>query len=331
MNHDSPSEAILNSPFYSHYLPGPDYVIAVVFAIFGTGDHVWQWARLIPLAHVTLAALLFLYAAHVHLWRKHPWARVIAAVFLLFPPGMRPWAVSLHGHAYTSSYILAGLGVGILAAAGKLDFKKAAIACFALGFFSNLMLLTAAFVVTAAPLIGALLYADGKPWFSWKSTGLRLSFFVGLGLIAVFAVHFLQVAHQFGFHDAWIDQFETYGARAASAAAKAADTKSRVQMLGWYSNHTETFWGISSLAMTVIATLMAWMAPESARKRLGLWLGVFLAGVASYCWILLVKNHSLGHWHVNPRIFYLMYASFIACCAAVAVSVRRLAPSAARP
>lgn len=321
MNHDSPSEVILKSPYYAHYLPGPDYVVAAAMAVFGTSEAVWQWTRILPMLHVLFGAMLFLHAAHLLLWRQHPWARAIAAIFLLFPPGMRPWAISLHGHAYCSSYILAGLGIGMLATAGHLRFRTAAIGCFLLGFFSNYMLLTAAFVVCAAPLVGSILLGRDERWFAARSMGIKLSFVVGLGLVAAFTVHFFQVAHQFGLHEAWIDQFGTYFNR----ASKATNQKSRVQMLGWYSNHCETFWGISSLAMTVIGSLLAWMHPESVRRRSGLWVGLILSGVASYAWIMIIKNHSIGHWHVNPRIFYLMYAAFIAVCATVAVSVRKQA------
>ena len=90
---------------------------------------------------------------------------------------MRPWALSLHGHAYTSAYLLLGLALGLAGARGGRE-RWLRLAAFALGFLSNYMLLTAAFVVCAAPLVGAILAA--RDWRSARE-GLWLALFTGLG------------------------------------------------------------------------------------------------------------------------------------------------------
>ncbi|MBI3542656.1 MAG: hypothetical protein HY075_05210 [Deltaproteobacteria bacterium] len=323
-NLDSPSKPILESPFYAHYFPGPDYVLALTYGLFGTGRAVFQWTRLIPLAHVVLAMLFFLWAAERRVWRGNRWVAPFVALFVLFAPAMRPWAVGLHGHAYSSAYILTGLGLGLIAGERRYRFEALAAAAFAIGFVSNYMLLTGAFAVFGAPLVGGLLAAE-KPGdcCGWRG-GAVLAFVAGVGLAAGFGTHFAQVAAQFTAHDAWIDLTGTMGNR----MAKLAYEPSRVQLLGQYSNHVYGFWGVSSLAMLLLGALAGWLHPGAKAYRRNLFLAVLVGGLASYGWIMVMKNHSIGHPHVNPRVFLVMYAAFVSVLGALAAE--RMGASARR-
>jgi hypothetical protein len=341
MNLDSPSKTILESPFYSHYLPGPEYVITATMAIFGTNDRVFQWTRVIPMLSLLLAAILFFWAAERTLWKGARWFRPAAALLLLLAPGMRPWGISLHGHAYSSSYILAGLAFGILAAEAKY-FRKCLAGAVAIGFCSNYMLLTGAFVAFFAPTVGGLLSATvtgagtgtgtahsdrSRKQFTVLRNAAILSLAVGTGLFLAYVVHFFQVVHQFGWQETVADQFGTIAARNAKLAG---NIPSRVQMLGYYSNHCYTFWGISTLAMAALTAFLSWIFPAAPRNKALLLGSVLVAGLGSYSWIMIMLNHSLGHTHVNPRIFYLMFAAFISALGIVGAACQRALGGAAR-
>ena len=43
---------------YTHYYPGPDWILTIPFLIFGESDFIFQWSRLIPLFFVLFSFLL---------------------------------------------------------------------------------------------------------------------------------------------------------------------------------------------------------------------------------------------------------------------------------
>ena len=313
LNLDSGSPAIRESDIYTHYFPGPDYVLAASYALFGSEATVFQWTRLIPLAHVLVSVLLFVVAAERKLWPDDRWITPLLALLVLLPPAMREWAISLHGHAYTSAYVLLGLALGLSADDSRHRLGKIA-AAFALGFLSNYMLLTAAFVVCAAPLSGSLL----SPRRSDHRLAFALSGAIGLGLVAAFGVHYLQIANQFGWNEARLDQFGVLAVRsgAASAGTSGGD------LFDQYQTDVARFFGLSPLLMLLIGFWGGLCQPGPLRARLNPVLAVTLASAASWAWIFLMREHALKHGHVNPRIFLLVYVCSLASAGAVAATRR---------
>lgn len=305
-NENSPSQPILESPYYTHFFPGPDLLLGFVYKVFGSDPTVTKWARLLPMLHVFLAVMLLCLLAETLIWQRNPWIKGVAAAFLLFPPAMRPWALHLHGHAYTSSYILFGLCLGLVADRQKLR-SWLPICAFILGFFSIYMLMTSVFVVFAAPFVASLLVPNREASFHRQAAWL--SFWVGVGLVAAFAVHFLQIVNLFSLHDAILDQFGTALVRASGNRNGSAC--GRGQILGQYSNHVYGFFGLSSLSMFLGGAFMAWLYRGPKRDRMKLFFAILGAGIASYFWVIVMHGHACGHLHVNPRIFYLMYSVFI--------------------
>ncbi len=302
-NKDSGSEIIANADIYTHYFPGPDYVIAAFIKL--TGNQNLFWMRFIPLLHVVLASLLLFLSLGRLFFSKIPWFVSIALACVLFSPGMRPWVLSLHGHAYTSSYILIGLYIGLSHFTATNKVRKLHYwVLFIIGLFSNYMLLTAAFVVCFAPGIGRM--------FVWNRSMLRdqilLLLATGMGLVTAFGVHFLQIVGKFGFQEALKDQLETMTVR----GGKHLTDTTRVMLLGQYSNHAFTFWGLSCIQILFIGALAAYCTHLTKKKyRLLLPNQAFALSIAScvssYCWIMAMAGHSKEHVHVNPRIFFLPY------------------------
>lgn len=303
INLDSGSPVIRESDIYTHYFPGPDYVLAVVYAVFGTGETVLRWSRLLPLAHVLGALLLFLAMAERRLWPGREWITTVVLALSLYPPVLRDWSLSVHGHSYSSACIMLGLCLGLLGGEGRCRPWRIALA-FALGFLSNYMLLTGAFVVCAAPLVGSLLVPDRRG----HGFGVALSVMVGLGLAAAFGVHYLQIVNQFGRQEAWLDQFGVFAVRAGVGVTGT----SWMELFSQYQTEVMRYFGVTPVVMLLIGWWGSFGYPGSARARLGLALGVALAFASSWAWIFLMRQHSFEHWHVNPRIFLLVYL----CCLA---------------
>ena len=307
LNLDSGSAVIRDSDIYTHYFPGPDYVLTMSYALFGTGESVFRWTRLVPLAQVLGSIILLLLLMERRLWPGHQWTTLFMAALVLFPPVMRLWSISLHGHSYSSACIMLGLCLGLLGGEGPHRRWKL-LGAFALGFLSNYMLLTAAFVVCAAPLVGSLLV----PGRRGKDHGfaLLLTVAVGVGLVAAFGVHYLQIVHQFGWLETRLDQFGVLSIRAGAAVPGASPTELFTQ----YQEEVMRMFGLTPTVMLLIGLWGAAASPGPARARLALAAGVAVAFVSSWTWILLMRQHSAAHGHVNPRIFLLPYI----CCLASA-------------
>ena len=303
LNLDSGSAVIRESDIYTHYFPGPDYVLAAVYAVFGTGETVLRWSRLLPLAHVLVAVLLLLALAERRLWPGREWITTVMFALALYPPALRDWSLSVHGHSYSSAYIMLGLSLGLLGGEGRHRPWRIA-AAFVLGFLSNYMLLTGAFVVCAAPLVGSLLVPDRRS----QGFAVALSGTVGLGLLAAFGVHYLQIVSQFGWSEAWRDQFGVFTARASVGVPGT----SAMELFYQYKTEVLRYFGITPVVMLLIGLWGSVGYPGSARARLALGLGVTLAFASSWAWIFLMRQHSFEHWHVNPRIFLLVYLSCLA-------------------
>jgi len=303
LNLDSGSPVIRDSDIYTHYFPGPDYVLAAVQALFGPGETVMRWSRLLPLAHVLVALLLLLGLSERRLWPGQEWITTVMAALALYPPVLRDWSLSLHGHSYSSAYIMLGLGLGLLGEEGRHRPWRLA-AGFVLGILSNYMLLTGAFVVCAAPLVGSLLVPDRRR----HGFAVVLSGMVGLGLVIAFGVHYLQIVDQFGWHEARLDQFGVFSARAGAGVAGT----SRNELFSQYQTEVQRYFGITPVVMLLIGLWGSLGYAGSARARLAPGLGVALAFAGSWAWIFLMRQHSLEHGHVNPRIFLLIYLCSLA-------------------
>jgi len=319
-NLDSASKTIAESDYYTHYFPGPDYVLATTSAVFGAHFKTAQWSRLVPLFTFFLAVLFFLWVGARSLWPNQPLATPWIAAFILFAPANRNWVLNLHGHGYVSAYTLAALSLGVLAASWTWSNRKnhfsiygSMVGAFLLGFASNYMLLTNAFVVCAAPLVGGLL-AHSPNRKAWQLP-FWLSFVVGLGLVAAFFVHLYQIACLFSWKDALADQLGTLSARVQKSHAAAPI--SRIRLLGQYSDQVFGFYGLSAKAMALLGLFLAWISSASGIGRKRQIAALALAILAAYAWVLVLPSHASGHLHVNPRIFLLPFVCVLVLLARI--------------
>jgi hypothetical protein len=310
-NHNSPAPRIYESDIYTHYFPGPDYVVALFFWLLGDAPRTLQIARLVPLVHVLAAVILLLLLCERHVWRGERWLKCAIAPALLFVPGLNRWAVSLHGQGFSSAYILFGLSLGLLAATKRGRIWKA-LAAFALGLCSNYMLLTGAFAVCAAPLVGACLREDGR---EGRKAAFWLSVWVGLGLAVAFGLHLYQIVHQFSWPEAVSDQLGVALVRAGENDPKSALANLFVQ----YSAEIPRFFGLSTLPMLALSLWFALFVPELRSRRGELAGASLLALAGSWGWVLVMRGHAAHHEHLDPRVFLLQYACLLIVLGAATV------------
>ena len=323
-------ESLKERAIYTHYFPGPDYVLTAVFAIFGESDESFRWARLIPMFLILSSLLLLTYAAEKTVFKNWKWGRFWFLLLVIFVPGLRWWAINLHGHAYSSACVFVGLSLGMLSTLP--DFRQRSkqllllASAFAIGVVSNYALLTGAFIVCASPIVGQLLCDmrnSKKESFDFKN-GLGLSFTVGLGLVAAWIIHLGQVAVVLGsWADAWHEQMSIASAR---AMVERSNNPTRLMLIGRYSDLASRFFFFKALTMLPLTYYLAWLHRP---PRMRLCLASTVAILACYAWILLLKNHSIDHPHVNPRVFMLLYVCFAATLVSLAANhcLSRLAPN----
>lgn len=296
---ESPVQKLREMRAYTHYFPGPDYVLYGIFTVFGDSPTVVMWGRLVPI-FLVLWGLWFFSQQLLNLIKPR-WEWCVPLVFaaVLLAPQVYQMVVSYHGLSYMTAWILFALGVGMHP---RLSMAKKSGLAFLFGFLSHQFNLTGTFVVFAAPAVGALFLGGEKHY----KDAVRLSFFVGVGMVVAFVIHFLQLAALVGWDDAWLDQFGT-----AINRGTWDEPPSRIQLIGIYSRLVNGGYRIGSISMLVSGLFFLWLIRD---QKLAKWRyagALVLSFVASYVWILLLKKHSVIHQHLNPMIFVFLFATWL--------------------
>jgi len=302
---------------YTHYYPGPDYVIAMTFAVFGISDFTFQWTRLIPLFLIFFSIVAFILTMQNTYFDQWPWFKSAFAPLLFWPPAMRWWSISLHGHGYVTAIFFTLCAItwySSYRSPSKSDSIFLFVLAFLLGIVSNYMLLTFAFVVCAAPLVSGLLIGTKDSGMN----GVKLSFVVGLGLVAAFFLHLAQIAWVVdSWAVAWDSQLRIAGIR---AVVERSEPITRIMLIGRYSEYCAQFWWIGSLPLVVLGLFICSLQKVGAYSQMRIYrvLGLLVAFLSSYAWVMALKNHSIDHPHVNPRIFIVLHMAFLVLCAQLA-------------
>ncbi len=291
---------------YTHFLPGPEYALVLLMAVFGESDEALMRMRIVPLLIVLAAALSLAWAARREVFAGWPSSAPLLLAGLLSVPGVHFWSLSIYGHSYSNACILAALALGLLAGPSRRAPKAALFgAAFLLGVFSNLFLLEGAFVVFVAPLVGSLL-ARGS---GSRRLGIYLSLVVGVGLLFVMVVHLAQVAHHLGsLALAWEDKVGT-----ALLRAESRHGPGRLGILFAVSKVGGTMYGLSALALLASGLLACWLQQEGQGQRCRCATALMLSAGAAFLFPLLLKHHCVLHLYRVPRIFLLLFAVWLLC------------------
>jgi hypothetical protein len=185
------------------------------------------------------------------------------------------------------------------------------------------MLLTGAFAVCAAPVVGGFLREEGR---AGRRAAFWLSVWVGLGLTAAFGVHLYQVARQFSWPEALADQLGVALVRAGESDPKSA----LGNLFAQYGAEVPRFFGLSSLPMLALSLWLAGFIPEHRTRRLELAVASILALGGSWGWVLVMRGHAAHHEHLDPRLFLLQYACLLVLLGA-ATAIRLGRPPGGMP
>ena len=291
---------------YTHFLPGPEYALLVLLAVFGDTNEALMRMRIVPLLLVLAAALALVFMARRRVFDDWPLVAPLLLAGLLAAPGVHFWSLSIYGHGYSNACILGALALGLTADPAAAPRRGLLFAgAFVLGCLSNLVLLEGAFVVCAAPLVGSLLIRGAGP----RRLGLQLSAMVGLGLLFAMVAHVAQVAHHLGSLSlALEDQWGT-----ALLRAESREGPGRLGILWASSRVAGTMFGPSALGMVASGLLACWLIRSRDGRRGRFAAALRLSGGSAYLFPLLLKHHCVLHLYRVPRIFLLLFAVWLLC------------------
>jgi hypothetical protein len=308
LEQETPIQKLKDSHVYTHYFPGPDYYVTLWFWIFGNSDTSYQWSRLGPLFCIIFSVLALTWSLSKTLFIGWEWSAPTFALLVFFVPALNFWSINLHGHAFSTTVILLAFAMGNLTTLKRFQTQRTvmyfSIFCFICGFISNYMLLTASFAVFFAPTIGACLSTQPVN----AKLAFTLSFCVGLGLVGAFVVHLWQIAI---YLDSWPDAIHEQFSTAVLRTTAEKVGPNRVMLIGQYSHHVRRFFWISSITMVLLGFFFVWLHESLILIKKQLGAALVLSFFAGYAWIMLLKNHSIDHPHVNPRIFMPLFVTWV--------------------
>jgi hypothetical protein len=330
---------------YTHYPPGPEYLLYVAEALFGPEPV--SRLRLLPLA-VCWAATVFL-----GLSVRRRFGGTVGWLVMLACLAMSPFYdadIALHMIGYAMALLMVEIGLSLGSYRGSLPF-------IALGFLQGWMSFDWVFVVVLAPLALALalpLISPGEP--PRLRQGVMRTCLVAVGFVAAHGMHFCEVWAYYG----------SLG-RALSDMADAARFRSSIAEIPGISSYggkllfilyfhilspfpiSEFFWRPDAefpLRLHVFRflglTIGAWwplvaatlVATDTVRKRMGLatlhllvrWLGITGLGLGVSCtWWIVMQNHAFQHLFLHYRhLFFWFFLSVLFIAATIAPAVERV-------
>lgn len=287
---------------YTHFFPGPEYVLTPFLAIFGTSDRALAAARFIPILAQFFAILLLGNLLFSRVFGRHPWSRPAFLLWVFIAPAIYAWGANLYGHVYSTVCIMLAFALGLMCGDQKVNSRRLDFFAALVGFISIYMLLEGVFSTAAAPLVASLLVSHKH----WKK-GFRLSVFVGVGCTIGYLLHFVQIAvalNDFGL--AWLDQFGTAEHRSVTQGGY-----NRIQMLGRYSKHVGNLFRTNGLTMLFVGGFACWLHFRSSQQRIGMGVALFLSCIAGFVFPMIFRLHSVVHDYRVPRAFVLMFLAYI--------------------
>lgn len=307
MHHETPVEKLQKSNVYTHFFQGDSYAIYAFGKVVGDSQRLVLMSRFIPLFLTLIAMLFFAQEVRDRVLGGWQWGAAWVLGLMAITPNFYFWSSSVTGVGYSSACVLLGLMLGLrISETDALSPKRRYLfwgTSFVLGLISIYLVMTHVFAVCAAPWIGALLNPRAKRVLP----GFKLSFIVGLGIVAGYLLHFWQVA---AFLESWSlafqDQFHTFFARGDDRSGI-----SRVSAIGLFSDYARPFFRIGTLPLTISALFGAWLLRSKARSRSRNATAVILSCIASYAFILLMRQSAVVHWHVYPHVFALLYLTWM--------------------
>lgn len=308
-------EDLKGSAVYTHYPPGPEYLIWLSQNVCGSRNIMCQ--RFLPLTVNTALSLIFLITVLTLFTTKKS---IILAFLLIAPPMFSYYMHGLHYQGYALSILLLQIALLWKYLFHNLGFKDLNLLLFFLSFLQGWLSFDYAFLATfcATPF----LILERRPFKEW----LLISFWSGLGFTAAHLIHFYQVITYLG-------SFEAAVADLLNAAKERALNTSNVikpgiDKLTPLSNLKDYLWRVSGrgkyLGVNLINIIWLIILLHFVQKIQLKWknlnfsvnigrrdlVALLTSILVSGAWTMIMKQHAFIHGFI-ARHYYLVY--LIAC------------------
>ncbi len=314
------------SGVYTHYPPGPEYLLYVAELIFGPNSI--RLLRLLPIVIGWAAALYFGLSVRRRFGHGTGWLVMLACVAL---PPFHDANVSLHLFGYALALVLVELGLCLR--------QRNGWAVLALvGFLQGWLSFDYVFLVTLIPLALELAMQRIVPEQPARArTGLKRSFAAGAGFAAAHVLHLGQVAAYYGsLPHALADMGSAAAFRAGQTEAHGLleHAQQGLWIVSWYAlspypvslpfyqpdaeydyaDFIFRFLGLTMAAWCVVGVIALGLARTAGGRRTGGrspvagWLTINLLGLAvCSVWMLAMQNHALVHIQVLYRHLFFWF------------------------
>ena len=321
--------SVLPNGIYTHYPPGPEYLLYVAEAVFG--PHPVSKLRLLPLLVCWGPAVFLGFSIRRRFGADVGWLAMLALTSVTTFYNANS---SIHFLGYALALLLVEFGIAI----GR---NRSVLPFLVLGFLQGWLSFDYIFLVVFAPLGLALALPEIEPG---EPRELRLALtrcaMAGTGFALAHLVHLGQVWAYYGSLGQALNDFLN-SARFRSGAAQTHGVmnyvaKSALIILyytvsphpivepvwrtmadGSRPDHTFRFLGMTLGAWFPIVTLTLWVVDirygkmNDGRKLVPRWLKICAIGLSvSSMWWLVMQNHALVHTHLLYR--HLNFAFFVA-------------------
>ena len=331
------ARSLTPSGVYTHYPPGPEYLLYAAEALFGPEPV--SRLRLVPLACCGAAALFFGLSLRRRFGETAAWLVMLAS--LAVAP-LHDANSSVHLLGYALALLLVETGVAI----GR---NRSWVPFLLIGFVQGWLSFDYVFLAVLVPL-GAelsLRCIDPDHAVRWR-LALGRCMLVGAGFVVAQLLHFCEVWSFYGtFGDAIADLHSAARYRAgADEAQDAASLQTALSLIYFYvvspypialpfwnqppdffASHAFRFLGLTlGMWWPLIAVILGGVdmrRRDSGLPPLGLlrrWSVLGLIGVGMSCvWWMVMQNHATVHVHLLYRhlsVCFLLWATFLAVQAA---------------
>jgi hypothetical protein len=299
---------------YTHYPPGPNYIVGMITKLVGTGKILFY--RLFSIG-VGLFSLLFLTLR----LKKHfgyPTTAVLL-LLLLAPPMTLNMMHALHYQGHAFSLLLVELALLLPLMEKPSLTKNSLIALFLLGFVQGWLSFDYFFLVSfaAAPFILYRASADRQ-----RSLSVFAPFVVPMaGFAIAHLLHFAQVAcYLGGFSEAVLDFSSAAAHRGGSLDTQRGGITGLIFVIFKYFSilmKDQRYFAFDLIPVTIALAIIVgkrvfweqqinnwkFAFKPNPRSRRSLVASIIVAAG----WIFAMKNHANGHAHFIPRHFFIVY------------------------
>lgn len=301
---------------YTHYPPGPDYLVGLATMVFGKGEV--SKFRAIPL-FVGAMSLVFLAFISMAFWG--PFGSVVFVGTLLLIPMSTNMMHGLHYQGYAMNLLFIQLGI-MLETISKRDRNPGhwKVSLFILGVLQGYLSFDHFYLVALGGVPAVLLSGTaGRE----RLRLLAVALIPGLGFVFAHLLHFLQVIL---FHGSAVLAYKDLLAAAIQRSGVTSTISMSEVLRSYWFDHLPTgryldfpVWILGVFALILVSPPVSLPIWTTGNKRLQLvWrptskanlMAIGAALFISSLWIFTMREHAFDHRHFIPR-HYILFCFYV--------------------